>query len=153
MKNLVTDIKALKEETLKNLQSSKANNTVRAYKSDFKDFGIFCAQNGFKNLPSDPKIVSLYLTHLSAKEVKLSTIKRRLVSIGVIHKMKGHYLDTKHPVIVEKLMGIKRRKGTIQKGKKPILINELKEILDVIDQQNFEDIKKLRDKSIILVGF
>ena len=153
MKNLVTDIKALQEETLKNLQSSKANNTVRAYKSDFKDFGLFCVQNGFKNLPSDPKIVSLYLTHLSTKDVKLSTIKRRLVSIGVIHKMKGHYLDTKHPVIVENLMGIKRRKGTIQKGKKPILINELKKILDVIDQQNFEDIKKLRDKSIILIGF
>ena len=153
MKNLVTDIKALQEETLKNLQSSKANNTVRAYKSDFKDFALFCVQNGFKNLPSDPKIVSLYLTHLSTKDVKLSTIKRRLVSIGVIHKMKGHYLDTKHPVIVENLMGIKRRKGTIQKGKKPILINELKKILDVIDQQNFEDIKKLRDKSIILIGF
>jgi len=153
MKDLVTDIKALQEETLKNLQSSKAINTVRAYKSDFKDFGLFCAQNGFKNLPSDPKIVSLYLTHLSTKEVKLSTIKRRLVSIGVIHKIKGHYLDTKHPVIVENLMGIKRRKGTIQRGKKPILINDLKKILNVIDQQNSEDIKKLRDKSIILIGF
>ena len=153
MKDLVTDIKALQEETLKNLQSSKAMNTVRAYKSDFKDFGLFCVQNGFKNLPSDPKIVSLYLTHLSTKEVKLSTIKRRLVSIGVIHKMKGHYLDTKHPVIVENLMGIKRRKGTVQKGKKPILINELKKILKVIDEQNIQDIKKLRDKSIILIGF
>ncbi len=153
MKNLVTDIKALQEETIKNLQSSKANNTVRAYKSDFKDFGLFCVQNGFKNLPSDPKIVSLYLTHLSTKDVKLSTIKRRLVSIGVIHRMKGHYLDTKHPVIVENLMGIKRRKGTVQKGKKPILINELKIILKVIDEGNIKDIKKLRDKSIILIGF
>ena len=153
MKNLVSDIKALQEETLKNLQSSKANNTIRAYKSDFKDFGLFCAQNGFKNLPSNPKIISLYLTHLSTKEVKLNTIKRRLVSIGLIHRIKGHYLDTKHPVIVENLMGIKRRKGTIQKGKKPILINELRSILDNIDQQNYEDIKKLRDKSIILIGF
>ena len=153
MKDLITDIKVLQEETLKNLQNSKASNTVRAYKSDFKDFGLFCVQNGFKNLPSDPKIVSLYLTHLSTKEVKLSTIKRRLVSIGVIHKMKGYYLDTKHPVIVENLMGIKRRKGTVQKGKKPILINELKKILKVIDEQNIQDIKKLRDKSIILIGF
>ena len=153
MKNLVTDIKALQEETLKNLQSSKANNTVRAYKSDFRDFGLFCAQNGFKNLPSDTKVVSLYLTHLSTKDVKMSTIKRRLVSIGVIHKMKGHYLDTKHPIIVENLLGIKRRKGTVQKGKKPILINELRKILDVIDQQKSEDIKKLRDKTLILIGF
>ncbi len=153
MKDLVTDIKALQEETLKNLQSSKANNTVRAYKSDFRDFGLFCAKNGFKNLPSETKVVSLYLTHLSTKDVKLSTIKRRLVSIGVIHKMKGHYLDTKHPIIVENLLGIKRRKGTVQKGKKPILINELRKILDVIDQQKSEDIKKLRDKTLILIGF
>ncbi len=153
MKELVTDIKALQEETIKNLQNSKANNTVRAYKSDFKDFGLFCVQNGFKNLPSNPKIVSLYLTHLATKNVKLSTIRRRLVSIGVIHKMRGHYLDTKHPIIIENLMGIKRRKGTNQIGKKPILINELKKILKVIDEQKNEDIKKLRDKSIILIGF
>ena len=153
MKELVTDIKALQEETLKNLQNSKAINTVRAYKSDFKDFGLFCVKNNLKNLPSDPKIVSLYLTHLSTKDIKLSTIKRRLVSIGVIHKMKGHYLDTKHPVIVENLMGIKRRKGTVQKGKKPILISVLRQILKAIDEQKVEDIKKLRDKSIILIGF
>ena len=145
MKDLVTDIKTLQEETLKNLQSSKANNTVRAYKSDFKDFGLFCVQNGFKNLPSDPKIVSLYLTHLSTKEVKLSTIRRRLVSIGVIHKIKGHYLDMKHPVIVENLLGIKRRKGSVQKGKKPILINDLKILINVIDKENKEEIKRLRD--------
>tara|TARA_B110001452_G_C15154183_1_gene401643 strand:+ start:63 stop:1019 length:957 start_codon:yes stop_codon:yes gene_type:complete len=153
MSNIVTDIKALQEETLLNLKSSKAINTVRAYKSDFKDFDLFCVQNEFKTLPSEPKIVSLYLTNLSSKNIKLSTIKRRLVSIGVIHKMKGHYLDTKHPIIIENLMGIKRRKGIVQKGKKPILINDLKKIIDAINQQKEEDIKKLRDKSIILVGF
>ena len=106
MNYLITDLKALQEETLLNLQSSKANNTVRAYKSDFRDFGLFCAQNGFKSLPSEPKIVSLYLTHLSTKEVKMSTLKRRLVSIGVIHKLKGHYLDTKHPIIIENIIPI-----------------------------------------------
>ena len=153
MNNIVTDIKALQEETLLNLQSSKANNTVRAYKSDFNDFSLFCAQNGFKSLPSEPKVVSLYLTHLSIKEVKISTLKRRLVSIGVIHKLKGHYLDTKHPSIIENIMGIKRRKGSIQKGKKPILINSLKSIIQVIDEQKREQIKKLRDRTIILIGF
>ena len=153
MNDIITDIKALQEETLLNLQSSKAINTVRAYKSDFKDFGLFCAQNGFKSLPSEPKIVSLYLTYLSTKDAKMSTLKRRLVSIGVIHKLKGHYLDTKHPSIIENIMGIKRRKGSIQKGKKPILISSLKIIIDVIDQQNREEIKKLRDRSIILIGF
>jgi len=153
MNNIITDIKALQEETLINLRNSKADNTIRAYKSDFNDFGLFCAQNGFKSLPSDPKIVSLYLTQLSTKNVKISTIKRRLVSIGVIHKLKGHYLDTKHPLIVENLMGIKRRKGSIQNGKKPLLINNLKKIINVIDQQKKEKIKILRDRTIILIGF
>jgi site-specific recombinase XerD len=153
MNNIITDIKALQEETLINLKNSKADNTIRAYKSDFNDFGLFCAQNGFKSLPSEPKIVSLYLTQLSTKNFKISTIKRRLVSIGVIHKLKGHYLDTKHPLIVENLMGIKRRKGTIQNGKKPILINNLKKIINVIDQQKKEKIKICRDRTIILIGF
>jgi len=153
MKEIITDIKVLQEETLLNLQSSKANNTVRAYKSDFNDFELFCVKNGFKSLPSEPKIVSLYLTHLSTKDCKMSTLKRRLVSIGVIHKLKGHYLDTKHPAIIENIMGIKRRKGSNQKGKKPILIRYLKEIINVIDQQDKEEIKKFRDRSIILIGF
>jgi len=153
MNDIITNIKALQEETLLNLQSSKAINTVRAYKSDFKDFGLFCAQNGFNSLPSEPKVVSLYLTYLSTKEAKISTLKRRLVSIGVIHKLKGHYLDTKHPSIIENIMGIKRRKGSIQKGKKPLLISNLKLIIDVIDEQNKEEIKKLRDRTLILIGF
>ena len=139
------DIKKLQEETILNLQNSKAKNTLRAYKSDFNDFSLFCAQNGFNSLPSAPKIVSLYLTNLSKNNIKISTLKRRLVSIGVIHKVKGHYLDTKHPSIIENLMGIKRRIGSIQKGKKPLLINNLKKIIDVIDEQIKEEIKKVRD--------
>ncbi len=152
MGELTTDLKSLHEATLNNLKSSKANNTLRAYKSDFKDFGTFCSKHGFNSLPTEPKIVSLYLTHLS-KTSRISTLRRRLVSISMVHKLKGHYLDTKHPIIVENLMGIRRVKGSIQIGKKPILINHLKSIINVIDEQKFEDIKKFRDKSIILVGF
>ncbi len=152
MNELTTDIKALHEETLNNLKTSKANNTLRAYRSDFKDFGAFCVKHGFKSLPTDPKIVSLYLTHLS-KSSKISTLRRRLVSIGIVHKMKGHYLDTKHPIIIENLMGIKRLKGSIQTGKKPILINHLKQIINVINEQDVAEIVKLRNKALILIGF
>ena len=153
MNNIITDIKALQEETILNLKNSKAKNTIRAYKSDFADFSLFCVQNGFKSLPSEPKIVSLYLTQLSTKNIKMSTLKRRLVSIGVIHRLKGHYLDTKHPSIIENMMGIKRRKGSIQKGKKPLLINDLKLLINAIDEVQEEEIKKFRDRSIILIGF
>ena len=50
-------------------------------------------------------------------------------------------------------MGIKRRKGSVQKGKKPLLINNLKTLINVIDSKISEEIKRLRDRSIILIGF
>ena len=146
MNNLISDIKSLEIETLRNLKNSKANNTLRAYQSDFKDFSAFCAKNGFSSIPTQPKIIALYLTNLS-KSSKFSTLKRRIASISVIHKLKGHYLDTKHPIIMENLHGIKRTLGSRQKAKKPILINDLKLIIKAIDEN------KIRDKALILIGF
>ena len=150
--NLTKDLKELEDETLKNLKNSKAQNTLRAYASDFRHFRDFCIDNNVNHLPSDPRIISLYLTKL-AKTSKFSTLKRRIASISVIHKMKGHYLDTKHPIIIENLLGIKRVKGSNQKAKKPILINDLKLIINVIDETKQTNKRKIRDKAIILVGF
>ncbi len=152
MNKLVTDLKSLELETIKNLKNSKASNTLRAYQADFKDFSMFCIKNALSSMPTEPKILSLYLTHLS-KFSKFSTLKRRIASISVIHKIKGHYLDTKHPIIMENLHGIKRVKGTYQKSKKPLLINDLKLILKVIDEVKNNKFKRLRDKALILIGF
>ena len=151
MTDLVTDVKSLELETLKNLKSSKALNTLRAYKADYKDFALFCIKHGFKSMPSKAKIISLYLTHLSQTS-KFSTLKRRLASISVIHRLSGHYIDTKHPMITENLMGIKRVKGSYQKAKKPILINDLKSIINVINQDRNEK-RRLKNKALILIGF
>jgi site-specific recombinase XerD len=75
MNELVNNIKNLEIETLKNLKNSKSVNTLRAYESDYKDFSVFCEKNNFSSLPADPKIISLYLTHLSQTS-KFSTLKR-----------------------------------------------------------------------------
>ena len=152
MNKLVTDIKSLELETLKNLKNSKSYNTLRAYESDYRDFSVFCLKNNFTSMPADPKIISLYLTHLSQTS-KFSTLKRRIASISVIHKLKDHYIDTKHPIIRENLLGIKRLKGSNQKAKKPMLINDLKQIIDIITKLNIKEIRKTRDKALILIGF
>ena len=152
MSNIVQNISSIEIETLNNIRSSKSANTIRAYKSDFNNFVDFCKKNNFKALPADPKIVSFYITHLSLNS-KVSTLKRRLASISVIHKIKGHYIDIKHPLIIENLMGIQRKKGVFQKSKNPILINELKEIINVIDKAEKKEDKNARDKALILIGF
>lgn len=152
MNNLITDIKSLELETIKNLRNSKSTNTLRAYQSDYNDFSLFCSKNGFQAMPTQPKILALYITHLASYS-KYSTLKRRLASISIIHKTKGHYIDTKHPIIVENLMGIKRTNGSNQKGKKPLLINDLKLLIKAIDQSKEKNIRKIRDKALILIGF
>ena len=152
MNNLITDIKSLELETIKNLRNSKSTNTLRAYQSDYNDFSQFCSKNGFQAMPTEPKILSLYITHLASYS-KFSTLKRRLASISIIHKTKGHYIDTKHPIIVENLMGIKRTNGSNQKGKKPLLINDLKVLIQAIDESKEKNIRKIRDKALVLIGF
>ena len=152
MNNLITDIKSLELETIKNLRNSKSKNTLRAYQSDYNDFSFFCSKNGFQAMPTQPKILALYITHLSSFS-KYSTLKRRLASISILHKTKGHYIDTKHPIILENLMGIKRTNGSNQKGKKPLLISDLKELINAIHQSKEKDFRKIRDKAIILIGF
>jgi len=152
MNNLITDIKSLELETIKNLRNSKSTNTLRAYQSDYNDFSLFCSKNGFQAMPTEPKILSLYITHLASYS-KFSTLKRRLASISIIHKTKGHYIDTKHPIIVENLMGIKRTNGSNQKGKKPLLINDLKLLIQAIDDSIEKNIRKIRDKALVLIGF
>ena len=152
MSNLVKDLSSIELETLDNIRSSKSVNTLRAYKSDFNHFMDFCKKNNFRPLPADPKIISFYITDLSSNS-KVSTLKRRLASISVIHKLKGHYIDIKHPLIIENLMGIQRKKGVFQKSKNPILINELKEIIKVIDNSEKNILQKLRNKALILIGF
>ena len=103
-------------------------------------------------MPTQPKILALYLTHLSSYS-KYSTLKRRLASISILHKTKGHYIDTKHPIIMENLMGIKRTNGSNQKSKKPLLISDLKVLIEAIHQSKEKDLRKNRDKALVLIGF
>ena len=79
MNDLSTDLKVLQDETISNLRSSKANNTLRAYQSDFKDFSLFCIKHNLQSMPSNPNTVSVYLTSLSKLDAKMSTLRRRLV--------------------------------------------------------------------------
>ena len=50
-------------------------------------------------------------------------------------------------------MGIKRTNGSNQKGKKPLLINDLKLLINAIDKSKEKNIRKIRDKALVLIGF
>ncbi len=153
MNEIISNLKDLEKETFINLTNSKTFNTSRAYDSDFKDFMKFCQSHNLQFMPTNPKAVTLYLTYLGKKN-KFSTIKRRLSTIKLMHKYKGFHLDVNHPLIKENVLGIKKKIGTFQKGKKPLLINNLYKIIDIL---NYNLINKklqfIRDKAILTIGF
>ena len=153
MNNLINK-KSLEVQTLENIKNSKSKNTNRAYKADFDHFKDFCKNNNLSHNKPEPKTISIYLTDLSIKGFKYSTIRRRLVSISLANKLSGNYIDTKHPVIDENLKSIRRKIGSFQRGKSPISLNELNEIVELIDnEQKKISLRAIRNKAMILIGF
>ena len=151
MNNIISRYKNLEIETYNNINTSKADNTIRAYRSDFRCFQRFCNEYRLTAMPTEAKTVSMYATYLS-KTSKYSTIKRKLASIKVFHNMSGKYIDLKHPIINENLQSIKRKIGVFQKAKKPINVEQLKKIVLEIGREN--KIKnKLKNKALLLIGF
>lgn len=51
--------------------------TTRAYASDWRDFGAWCARFGALALPAEPATGALYLTSLARRDLKVSTVRRR----------------------------------------------------------------------------
>ena len=151
MNNIINKITELEKQTQQNIKNSKAFNTLRAYKSDLKIFEYFCKSLNLRAMPANEKTVSLFITHQS-KTNKFSSIKRKLAAIKISHNLSGHYLDLKNPIINENINSIKKKLGTFQKAKKPLLINDLKKIINEINKEKKTKIK-LRNKALILIGF
>ncbi len=65
MNEIINKINDLENQINVNINLSKSKNTLKAYKSDFEDFVKFCQKYSFQYLPTNPKVVGLYLTDLS----------------------------------------------------------------------------------------
>ena len=71
-------LRTLELETLKNLKSSKAFKYTESLQIRLQRLSfVFCTKHGFQSMPSEPKILSLYLTYLS-KTSKFSTLKTKI---------------------------------------------------------------------------
>src|SRR5208282_3908116 len=102
-------------------------------------------------LPSTPQTVALYIAdcvnHLAA-----ATISRRLASISKAHQAAGFKdspASTKHFVVGEVLKGARRKLGVAQKGKDPLLLDDVRRIIAACPA----NLLGLRDRALVLVGF
>jgi site-specific recombinase XerD len=136
----------LKAQTF--IESSRAENTLKAYRSDWDHFEQWCIDKGFESLPTMPEIVVLYVSDI-ANEYKVSSIQRRLSAISQAHKLAGYDSPVSDLKVRECMNGIKRTMGVSPSKKTAILLKDLKSMLEHIPDKTIG----IRDRALLLVGF
>lgn len=139
----------LSTQTSEFVGESIAANTKKAYQSDYHQFENWCKVAGVKALPATPAVVAEYFSHMATSGSKASTIDRRKAAIRLAHVSAGLNDVTNHSLVQATLKGIKRSLGTAPAKKSPVLTNDVKAMIDTLD----DSLKGLRDKALLLVGF
>jgi len=132
------------------VHAAKAPSTVRAYRSDWRDFKTWCAASGLTSMPAAPETVALYLA-ARADTLKPATLGRRLAAIAKAHQAAGHDspASMRHAAVSEVIKGIRRTKGVAQERKAPLLAAQLIHALGAMRS----DLVGLRGRALLLVGF
>lgn len=127
---------------------SKAENTLRGYRSDWKDFCRWCESHGLCPLPASPETVASYLAGCASR-LKVGSIQRRVNAIAEAHKAVGINSPTHHPIVVNTVKGIRRTLGTAPQQKTPTLTDDIRAMVDATDA----GLIGVRDRALVLLGF
>lgn len=126
---------------------TRADSTLRAYRSDWGDFAAWCQSAGRVSMPATPETVSLYLVHLLETR-KLSTVDRRAAAISALHKADGHASPVTADVR-KVLHGARRVRGDDSESKAAFTVDELRKVLRHLERSPWG----VRDAAILLIGF
>jgi hypothetical protein len=69
-------------------RQSKAENTLRGYRTDWHDFYSWCESREFSPIPSSSEMVASYIAEC-AVHLKVGGIQRRLNAVAEAHKATG----------------------------------------------------------------
>jgi len=137
------------EQAREFIRASKAENTLRGYKSDWRAFCAWCeGQGSLCPLPASPEAVASYIAECAAR-LKVGSIQRRLNAIAEAHKAAGLDSPTHNAVVKNTLKGIRRTLGTAQSRKAAALTDEIRTMLEKTDDGTIG----ARDRALILLGF
>jgi site-specific recombinase XerD len=136
------------EQVREYIRASKAENTLRGYQSDWRDFCAWCEGHGLCPLPTAPESVAAYIAEC-AGHLKPGSIQRRLNAIAEAHKTMGLESPTHTALVANTMKGIRRTKGTAPVQKAPALTDDIRAMVDATDA----GIIGVRDRALILLGF
>jgi len=125
------------------IANSLSENTRRAYAADLSHFEAW----GGKVPASDVTVASYLAEH--ADILTVATLARRLATISKAHTAKGLTSPTGSELVRMTMRGIKRSQKTGQIEAKPLLRDDLFNVLERIG----DNTKGLRDRALLLLGF
>jgi site-specific recombinase XerD len=136
------------DEIFEKFDGAFSENTLRAYRSDFKQYEAWCVSNKRPSLPATAELIAEYVDFMST-ENKSATIRRRINSLGTIFKLSKHPDPTKAPEVVLALKRMHRKIGRYQEQATPLT----RDILDQLLEQCGSDAKGHRDRVLLLLGY
>lgn len=125
------------------ISASLAEGTKAGYRHDIAQFEAWGG-----SIPASPETIAAYLADLSSTH-KTATIVRRVTALSKAHDAIGAPNPTKAETVKATLRGIKRTLGTAQREAKPVLREDLFQMLD----QMGDSTKAMRDRALLLLGF
>src|SRR6201996_7317896 len=141
---------ALLAQAQASFAASRASSTRRAYAHDWQDFQTWCQRHALIPLPAAPETVILFATDLTKnRKKKLNTLQRRLAAISQLHQEAGFPSPTQTWAMKQFLAGLRRELGVAPERKRPLLAEDLREILlDLPDTKLGK-----RDRALLALGF
>ena len=127
---------------------SKADSTLRGYRTDWRDFCGWCERTAQRPLPASPETVAAYIAECAGR-LKVGSIQRRLNAIAEAHKAVGLDSPTAAGIVRNTLKGIKRTLGTAAVQKAPALTADIRAMVEATDVGPIG----ARDRAIVLLGF
>jgi site-specific recombinase XerD len=130
------------------IAQSKASNTVKSYRADWKDFTNYCNTVGCQSLPANEVTIVNYIAVL-ADNHKASTIQRKVSAISQAHKAAGFDTPTQTFAVKAIMAGIRRNKGTMADKKQAAVIDDIRMMVNTLDDR----LISIRDRALLLIGF
>jgi integrase len=132
----------------KSPEGAFADNTIRAYKSDYAHFAQWCQQNELEPLAMTGEAFAKYVLAMG-KNLSTATIRRRIASISSIFKLLEKPDPTKSKDVVLTLKKLHRKLGRAQEQATPLT----NDILEKLKEACSDDIVGLRNKVLLQLGY
>ena len=145
------------------VDAARAANTLRGYRSDWREFTAWCTdQGGLEAIPAAPPTITGYLTMLADSGAKVGTMSRRLSAIKFAHELRDVPDPTRNARVVAVWEGVRRTHGAPPDQAAPLMPPELFDVLASCPSTKTwrtrgrlpePDLAGVRDRALLLVGF